>query len=75
MRREKLHARSGLLTKSHDDHAPELVDLATAPLGTLGSLEDSLIEELVDRLLPVVERIESRLWNQGGCTGPDVADC
>jgi hypothetical protein len=74
MRREKLYTRSGHLTKPHDEHVLELVDLASTPLGRLESLGDSLIEGLVDRLLPVSQRIESRLWNQGGCTGPDVAD-
>jgi hypothetical protein len=74
MGREKLHARSGHMTKPHDQQVPELVDVTTAPLATLGGLEDSLIEGIIDRLLPPAGRIESRLWNQGGCTGPDVAE-
>jgi hypothetical protein len=62
------------MTKPHDEQAPELVDVATAPLGTLGGLEDALLDAIVDRLLPVAGRIESRLWNQGGiCTGRDGA--
>jgi hypothetical protein len=75
VRREKLYARSSHIPKPHAEPVPELIDVATAPLGTLGGLEDSLIEAIVDRLLPVGGRIESRLWNQGGvCSGPDGAD-
>jgi len=75
MGREKLHARSNYITTPHDRQAPGLVDVATAPAGALAGLEDSLLDAIVDRLLPVSGRIESRLWNQGGaCTGRDGVD-
>jgi hypothetical protein len=51
---------------SADELASGLVDVAGAPLGTLAGLEDSLLDELVERLLPAWSGLQSRLWNQGG---------
>jgi hypothetical protein len=68
------HAGTDHSTELRDELASGLVDVASAPLGTLAGLEGSVLDAIVDRLLPATEGIESRLWNQGGvCTGRDEA--
>lgn len=74
IRKDHLQAGTGRSTEPRDELAWGLVDVASAPLGTLAELEDSLLDAIVDRLLPAGEGVESRLWNQGGvCTGREEA--
>jgi hypothetical protein len=74
IRTDHLQAGAGHSTELRDELAWGLVDVASVPLEALAGLEDSFLDAIVDRLLPVTGRIESRLWNQGGaCTGRDEA--
>jgi len=70
MGRDHLRAEADNTVELLDELALELVDVARAPLGTLAELDDSLLDAMVERLLPAHAGIESRIWNQGGiCTG------
>ena len=74
IRTDHLQAGTGHGTQPRDELAWGLVDVASAPLGALAGLEDSLLGAIVDRLLPVTGGVESRLWNQGSvCAGRDEA--
>ena len=49
----------------HDDFMPGLVDLTMTPFAELAKLDESLVDETLDRLLPRCAAPSSRLWNRG----------
>ena len=55
------------MTESAFDHEGSLASMAGVSLSELAGLDDALIEDVLDRLLPEGSETGERLWSQGGC--------
>ena len=49
----------------------ELADVTRMPLRKLSELDDSVLDAMLERLLPACAGIGDRLWNQGGVAQGD----
>jgi hypothetical protein len=62
------------MTERHADLMPGLVDLTSVPFRDLMDLDETLVEDVLDRLLPPCAGADSRLWNQGGFSATRADD-
>lgn len=65
-RKDHPQAGTGCRTGLFGKPSLELLDTAATSLGVFSALDDSLLDALVERMLPGAEGLGSRLWNQGG---------